>query len=217
VQQVNAWYGPIKMHLHANGELEPEHTAGKHDDDDGDNDGGGSSTNSCRPSSLPDYKCALEIEAAALELHWTWDESKGDRVMVHFATVAETTGYVALGFRPDTHARMNPADAIIGWIDAETAEAHIGGYHLQGYSLSDVKASDEIFAMFLNTSIEESGGHTTLKFSRELSTAQFSVLPQGLYRVPAATFLISHRLLGFPFSTPTCLIPLSLSARTSRS
>jgi len=137
--------------------------------------------------------------------------------MVHFATVAETTGYVALGFRPDTHARMNPADAIIGWIDAETAEAHIGGYHLQGYSLSDVKASDEIFAMFLNTSIEESGGHTTLKFSRELSTAQFSVLPQGLYRVPAATFLISHRLLGFPFSTPTCLIPLSLSARTSRS
>jgi len=177
----NKWYGPIHLHRNEDGAL-VAHDAEHHEDDDGeggheDDDGEGVELG-CTPSSMEGYSCMAQVERAALQVHWRPNAVGTPQASVDFAVVADTQGYVALGFKPAADSRMAPADAVIGWLDAASGEGHVGGYKITGYSLASVKLDDAMHASLSNQSVEEVGGSTVLRFSRTLAA------PDGLVAIP---------------------------------
>jgi len=88
-----------------------------------------------------------------LDLHWVRQGAS-----TAMAMVAETAGYVSVGFSGS--AMMVGADAVIGWLDGSSA--HVGDYYLAGKAVSQVVPSSVPFTT--NASASYVDGKTTVHF-----------------------------------------------------
>ncbi|MHA2275864.1 MAG: fibronectin type III domain-containing protein, partial [Candidatus Kariarchaeaceae archaeon] len=100
--------------------------------------------------------------ASSFTLHYTVDGAT-----IYIALVASGTGWVALGIDPDSGARMLGADIIIGYYDGTT---NIRDDH----GTSETKHEADTTGNILSSAAGESGGSTTLEYSRLLNTGDTS-------------------------------------------
>jgi len=112
-----------------------------------------SETDGCTASTLAGYACMAEINDK-IDLHWA---ASGDSVSV--AVVAETTNYVAFG--PSEDAKMAGSEVVIG-----SSTLQVQPYKLTSQSTSGVQVDSS--QTIESASLEEVGGVTTLKYTRQL-------------------------------------------------
>jgi uncharacterized membrane protein len=110
-----------------------------------------------------EYKHSLSFSKGAYVLYWTRTSGK-----VYFAIIADTTGWVAIGFDPVVV--MDNADLVFGWVD-DSGKAKVIDCHSQGaygpYPPDEkLGGTDDI----LQYGGSESEGRTTIEFSRFLNT-----------------------------------------------
>ncbi len=132
------------------------------------------------PPDLPDgvisvgeYAFEAIIAGGDYKLYWRLDGQE-----IHLGIVAETTGWVALGIDPGT--RMKDADMILGWVNQD------GSVNMtDAYATGETGPHPPDRSLGGNRDIygyngTESGGSTTIEFSRLLSTGDSydKVIPQ---------------------------------------
>ena len=110
-----------------------------------------------------EYAFSAEFDGGNMVVHWSIN---GD--ILSMALVTRTTGWVAIGFQPTT--AMKDADMIFGWVDDQ------GGVHIKdAFSTgatgphppdTELGGTHDILAF----GGAESGGVTTLEFTRHLDT-----------------------------------------------
>ncbi|MFW3146937.1 MAG: DOMON domain-containing protein, partial [Thermoplasmatota archaeon] len=111
--------------------------------------------------SSDEYDDSASFGGGSFEVHWTVNGSR-----IWMALVAQTTGWVSIGFEPSV--AMKDADMVFGWVEADLAktEDHWGTGMTTHARDEELGGSYDLFS-FNGT---ESGGVTTIEFIRELDT-----------------------------------------------
>ncbi|MBP2133394.1 hypothetical protein J2128_001348 [Methanomicrobium sp. W14] len=126
-------------------------------------------------SLLPDseYVNEFESEDGSFSMKWSINED-----IVYFKMTGDSKGWVAVGFNPTSV--MKDADIYLGYMDGDLGSIHdmysTGRF---GPHPDDTKQGGEFSV--LNYTVSESGGKTTVEFSRYLDTKDTydSVIEEG--------------------------------------
>ncbi|KAG2423651.1 hypothetical protein HXX76_015168 [Chlamydomonas incerta] len=143
-----------------------------------------SAAGGCTPSPLG-YACMST--QGGVTLHWTVNTpsappnactgmgSAGKTVLaagdvatdgtIHMAVESATSGYVAIGFSPDPGS-MGPSDIVLGW--AGSSGSSIRAFYVTGEDMDDSNALSGTRDWSYDKGVMESGGITTICFSRRL-------------------------------------------------
>eukprot|EP00898_Chlorokybus_atmophyticus_P008699 jgi/Chlat1/8830/Chrsp91S09256 len=128
----------------------------------------------CQPSPL--LQCSTQLDGTRYVLHWTLNDTK-----LEVASVAETTGFVGLGFSKD--GGMVGSQAVIGWVDDSTGTLDINMYNLNGQVPSQVVPNNGI--RLSSKSGSQNSTTTTVRWQLDVNSA----LPEFL-QLTATTQLI---------------------------
>ncbi|CAD7695579.1 unnamed protein product, partial [Ostreobium quekettii] len=116
----------------------------------------------CAASSLEGYDCMQEVIPGQYVLNWRVEEDG-----VALAAEATAVGWVAVAW-PSSPGQMVGSEAVIGWTG--DGGDSVGIYDLNGKSVDAVMATNGTFEIS-DSSVEEVGGKTILRFTRKFDNA----------------------------------------------
>jgi len=134
----------------------------------------------CLPPPEP-KPCEHEEVFEKYTLRWYRDECNRN---LHFHVVAETTGYIAMGF--SYAGNMYLGDVVIGGVDSN-GDTYFGDYYTRGTVTPELDDSQD----YTLTSAQENATHTELKFFRAYDTGDLNhdspvtVRPTLIFNYPA--------------------------------
>lgn len=127
-----------------------------------------SKNSSCQQSPAAGYDCVLNVVPGRFALHWALDGE-----LLYVAAVANTTGWVAVGWSPT--GQMVGSNAVIGPVPDPVGGFEIQAFTLGGKSVSRVRPNQNITVLFASAITTE--GMTRVEFARVVNESGPGIVP----------------------------------------